>query len=151
MANFGASEIEIETENSEKNEEKDTGNNHVVHVMVTFHDADRKTVKERTRSGMYFNSKENENVISFRRHIVTVLGIKEQAQSLEVPDFELKMFRLQINNGRGENCTNGYAPLNKMAARAPDKKYLQMAFPPEPPVQIQNIFTGLFLMMHLQY
>ena len=76
--------------------------------MVTFYDADRKTVKERTRSRMYFNSKENENVISFRRHIFTILEIKEQAQSLGVPDFELKMFRLQINNGRGENCRNGY-------------------------------------------
>ena len=49
MANFVASEIEIETENSEKIEEKDTGNNLVVPVMVTFYDADCKTVKERTR------------------------------------------------------------------------------------------------------
>ena len=52
---------------------------------------------------MCFNSKEHQNVISFRRHIVTALGIKEQAQSLGVPDFGVKMFRLQINNGRGEN------------------------------------------------
>ena len=75
----------------------------MVPVMVTFYDADRKTVKERTRSRMCFNSKEHQNVIIFRRHIVTVLGIKEQAQSLEAPEFGLKMFRLQINNVRGEN------------------------------------------------
>ena len=33
-------------------------------------------------------------------HIITFLGIKEQAHSLGVPDFELKIFRLQINNGK---------------------------------------------------
>ena len=45
------------------------------------------------------------------------------------------------------NCTSGYTPLNKRVARAPDKKYLLMAFPPEPQVQIQNNFTGLFFMI----
>ena len=35
-------------------------------------------------------------------HIITFLGIKEQAHSLCVPDFELKIFRLQINNGKGK-------------------------------------------------
>ena len=40
-------------------------------------------------------------------------------------------------------------PLNQTqgAARAQDKKYLLMTFPREPPVQIQNNFTVLFLMM----
>ena len=42
---------------------------------------------------------------------------------------------------------NGYAPLNNMTARVPDKKYLSESFPLEPLVQIQNKFTGLFLMM----
>ena len=36
-------------------------------------------------------------------HIITFWGIKEQAHSLGVPDFELKIFRLQINNGKGKN------------------------------------------------
>ena len=35
---------------------------------------------------------------------------------------------------------------NKTAARAQDKKYLQTTSP-EPLVQIQNIFTEMFLMM----
>ena len=35
--------------------------------------------------------------------IITFLGIKEQAYSLGVPDFELKIFRLQINNGKGKH------------------------------------------------
>ena len=45
-----ASEIEIETEKSQKTQEKDTGSNHVVHVMLTFYDSDLKLVKERSRS-----------------------------------------------------------------------------------------------------
>ena len=45
-----ASEIEIETEKSQKTQEKDTGSNHVVPVMLTFYDSDLKTVKERSRS-----------------------------------------------------------------------------------------------------
>ena len=45
-----ASEIEIETEKSQKTREKDTGKNHVVPVMLTFYDSDLKTVKERSRS-----------------------------------------------------------------------------------------------------
>ena len=52
------------------------------HSMIS----DRKTVKERSRSGVCINSKERENVISFRMHIITFLGIKEQAYSLGVPD-----------------------------------------------------------------
>ena len=36
-------------------------------------------------------------------YIITFLGIKEQAHSLGVPEFELKIFRLQINNGKGKN------------------------------------------------
>ena len=44
-----ASEIEIETEKSQKLK-KDTGSNHVVPVMLTFYDSDLKTVKERSRS-----------------------------------------------------------------------------------------------------
>ena len=42
---------------------------------------------------------------------------------------------------------NGSAPSNKGAARALDKKYLLMTFPPEPLVQIQNNFAEFFLMM----
>ena len=34
----------------------------------------------------------------------------------------------------------------KGAARVLDKKYLQMTFPPEPLVQIQNNLTEIFLM-----
>ena len=45
-----ASEIEIETEKSQKTQENDTGSNHVVPVMLTFDDSDLKTVKERSRS-----------------------------------------------------------------------------------------------------
>ena len=45
-----ASEIEIEIEKSQKTQEKDTGSNHVVPVMLTFYDSDLKTVKERSRS-----------------------------------------------------------------------------------------------------
>ena len=97
------SEIEIETEKSPKNQEKDTGRHHVVPVMLTFFDTDSKTVKERSRSRVCINSKEHENVISFHMHSITILGIKKQAHSLCIPDFELKIFRLQINNGKGKN------------------------------------------------
>ena len=45
-----ASEIKIETEKSRKAQEKDTGSNHMVPVMLTFYDSDLKTVKERSRS-----------------------------------------------------------------------------------------------------
>ena len=45
-----ASEIEIETEKSQKTQKKDTGSNHVVPVMLTFYDSDLKTVKERSMS-----------------------------------------------------------------------------------------------------
>ena len=45
-----ASEIEIETEKSQKTQEKDTKSNHVVPVMLSFYDSDLKTVKERSRS-----------------------------------------------------------------------------------------------------
>ena len=65
---------------------------------------------------MFINSKEHENVMSFRRHIITFGGIKGQAHSLVVPDFELKIFRLQINNGKGENYliqTHGSVGLGK--------------------------------------
>ena len=44
-----ASEIEIETEKSQKTQENDTGSNHVVPVMLTLYDSDLKTVKERSR------------------------------------------------------------------------------------------------------
>ena len=36
-------------------------------------------------------------------HIIAFVGIKEHANSQGVPDFELKIFRLQINNGKGKN------------------------------------------------
>ena len=71
--------------------------------MLTFNDTDRKTMKERRRSRVCINYKEHASVMKFRRHIITFLGIKEQAHSLGVPDFALKIFRLQINNGKGEN------------------------------------------------
>ena len=44
------SEIGIETEKSQKTQEKDTGSNHVAPVMLTFYDSDLKTVKERSKS-----------------------------------------------------------------------------------------------------
>ena len=46
-----------------------------------------------------------------------------------------------------QNCINGSAPQNRRAARAPDKKYLQMTSPPESLVQIKNNFTELFLII----
>ena len=46
-----------------------------------------------------------------------------------------------------QNCTNGSAPLNKRAARAPDKKYLKKTSPFEPLVQIHNISSELFLII----
>ena len=55
-----------------------------------------------------------------------------------------------------QNCSSG-CPLPKLhkwlrsnvqkGARASDKKNLKTTFPPEPLIQIQNNFTGLFLMM----
>ena len=45
-----ASGIESETGKSPKTQEKDTGSNHVVPVMLTFYDSDLKTVKEGSRS-----------------------------------------------------------------------------------------------------
>ena len=44
----------------------------MVPVMVAFYNTDRKTVKERSiyRSRVCINSKEYENVMSFRRHII---------------------------------------------------------------------------------
>ena len=53
----------------------------MVPVMLAFYNTDRKTVKERSiyRSRVCINSKEHENVMSFRRHIIGpqswVLGI----------------------------------------------------------------------------
>ena len=70
--------------------------------MLTFYDTDRKTVKESSRSRVCINSIEHENIISFRRHIITFLGIKEQAHSLGVLYFELKIFRVQNKNGKGQ-------------------------------------------------
>ena len=43
-------EIEIKQKSPQKTQEKDTGSNHVVPVMLTFYDSDLKTVKERSRS-----------------------------------------------------------------------------------------------------
>ena len=85
-----ASEIEIETEKSQKTQENDTGSNHVVPVMLTFDDSDLKTVKERSRSrlqSMHKFQKKNENIMSFHSNIIIFLGIKEQAHSLGVPGF----------------------------------------------------------------
>ena len=84
------SEIEIETEKSQKTQGKDTGSNHVVPVMFAFYDTDCKTLKERSRSKVCINSKENENMMSFHRHVITFLGIKEQAHSLGVQTLKLR-------------------------------------------------------------
>ena len=97
-----ASEIEIETEKSPKTQEKDTESNHVVPDVPAVYDADCNTVNERSRSRVCINSKEYENVMSFHRHIIIFLGIKEQDHSLGIPDVKLKVFSLQINNGKGE-------------------------------------------------
>ena len=43
-----------------------------------------------------------------------------------------------------ENSTNGSAPLNRGAARAPDKKYLLTTSPPKPLVQTSYNFTWMF-------
>ena len=63
-----ASEIEIEIEKSQKTQDKDTGNNHVVPVMLTFYDSDLKNVKERSRSRLQsvhkFQRKRKYNVFS---------------------------------------------------------------------------------------
>ena len=44
-----------------------------------------------------------------------------------------------------QNCTNGYALLNKGAIRALAKKYLHKISPPEPLLQIQTKFSECFL------
>ena len=86
-----ASKIEIETDKSQRTQEKDTGSNHVVPDVLTFYDSDRKTVKEEVGldSRVCIYSKENENVMIFHSNIITCifLGIKEQAHSLGVPGF----------------------------------------------------------------
>ena len=70
-----ASEIEIETEKSQKfpkTQEKDTGRNNVVPVMLAFYYTYCRTAKERSiyRSRVCINSKEYENVMTFRRHFI---------------------------------------------------------------------------------
>ena len=42
----------------------------MVLVMLAFYNTGLKTVKERSRSRVCINSKEHENVMSFRRHII---------------------------------------------------------------------------------
>ena len=42
----------------------------MVPVMLTFYNTGLKTVKERRRSRVCINSKEREDVMSFRRHII---------------------------------------------------------------------------------
>ena len=84
-----ASEIEIETEKSQKTQENDTGSNHVVPVMLTFYDSDLKTVKERSRSRLQSMHKlqSKRNILSFHSNVIIFLGIKEHAHSLGVPGF----------------------------------------------------------------
>ena len=70
-----ASEIEIETEKSQKLKKKThPGSNRVLPVMLAFYNTDRKTVKERStciyRSNVCINSKEHENVMSCGRNII---------------------------------------------------------------------------------
>ena len=48
-----------------------------------------------------------------------------------------------------QNCTNGSAPLNIRAARAPGKKYLEKAFPLKPLVKIQIISQKCSSWCHL--
>ena len=84
-----ASEIEIETEKSQKPQEKDTGSNHVVPFMLTFYASDLKTVKKEVGldSRVCILSKENESIMSFHSNVIIFLGIKELAHSLGVPGF----------------------------------------------------------------
>ena len=42
----------------------------MVLVMLAFYNTGLKTVKERSRSRVCINSKEHENVMSFRKHII---------------------------------------------------------------------------------
>ena len=42
----------------------------MVPVMLAFYNTGLKNVKERSRSRVCINSKEHENVMSFRRHII---------------------------------------------------------------------------------
>ena len=66
-----APEIEIKAEKSQKTQEKDTGSNHVVPVMLTFYDSDLKTVKERSRSRLQSVHKfqRNKNIMNFHSNI----------------------------------------------------------------------------------
>ena len=85
-----ASEIEIETEKSQKTEEKDTGCNHVVPLMLTHSTIlISKLWKKEVGldSRVCINSEENENIMSFHSNIIIFLGIKKQAHSLGVPGF----------------------------------------------------------------
>ena len=47
-----------------------------------------------------------------------------------------------INDILYQNWTNSFAPLNKSAARAADKKYLQTKSSPEPLVQEKSLVTS---------
>ena len=71
------------------------------HSMILISKLWKKEV--RLDSRVCINSKENENIMSFHSNIIIFLGMKEQAHSLGVPGFELKIFRLQIYSVKGKN------------------------------------------------
>ena len=84
-----ASEIEIETEKSQKTQ---ITTQEVImwfllcsHSMILISKLRKKEVGLDSRVGI--NSKENENVMSFHSNITIFLVIKEQAHSLGVPGF----------------------------------------------------------------
>ena len=60
-------------------------------------------------------------------------------------DFENKIYRNVPLVTLYQNCQNGSAPLNKMAARLKNRKKHNMTSPPRPLTQFQNNFTGMFL------
>ena len=67
------------------------------------------------------------------------------------PSKPLAQIKIHLKNtfpkGPCQNYLNSFAPQNKMAVRALDKKYLKTTSPPETLVQIQNSFTEIFLIM----
>ena len=84
-----ASEIEIETEKSQKTQirtqEVITWFLLCSHSMILISKLRKKEVGLDSRVGI--NSKENENIMSFHSNIIIFLVIKEQAHSLGVTGF----------------------------------------------------------------
>ena len=59
-------------------------------------------------------------------------------------DFEIILQECSLGDPL-PNCLNGFALLNKMAARAKNRKNLKTTSSPWPLTQFQNNFTGMFL------